>query len=266
MKFEDLYVILQHGHDDIYPHHIFIDDEMNPPFPINIKDLISQCWSQNPKERPSFDENYEKLSTDFSYSEETVDEDEVREYIEKLEEARRDNLNNQTEHVQLSDELKKLQIQLTQKEEEKRMIQTELIQLRSQLLNLQKQLNESNDHRKSSSDSSQKVQDDFTTVLNLIHGNKQERNMKKAVTKLKKSADEGSSYASYLLGLLYENGEGVPQNIDDAFSFYLKSSEQGNSNGHGSVIVTRTDLALSKTTSKRTNIMRKDQTETAPHR
>ena len=51
-----------------------------------MKDLIEKCWSQDPKERPSFDEIFEKLSTDFSYSEETVDEDEINEYLEMLEE------------------------------------------------------------------------------------------------------------------------------------------------------------------------------------
>lgn len=46
LKFADLNVILQHGHDDIYPHHIFIDDEMNPPFPININ-LDTKIYDNN---------------------------------------------------------------------------------------------------------------------------------------------------------------------------------------------------------------------------
>lgn len=59
-----------------------------PPFPPNIpsnmKELIEQCWSQHPSERPTFDEIFEKLKSDYSYSPEEVDADEVEDYIESL--------------------------------------------------------------------------------------------------------------------------------------------------------------------------------------
>ncbi|KAK8849869.1 hypothetical protein M9Y10_018456 [Tritrichomonas musculus] len=49
--------------------------------------LLKQCWSENPNNRPSFDEIYKKLSTDFSYFDETIDENEIRDYIDYLEET-----------------------------------------------------------------------------------------------------------------------------------------------------------------------------------
>lgn len=49
-----------------------------------MKDLILKCLSENDEERPSFDEIFSLLSNDFDYSLETVDEDEINEYIENL--------------------------------------------------------------------------------------------------------------------------------------------------------------------------------------
>lgn len=49
-----------------------------------MKELISLCWSQNPDERPTFDEIYEKLSSDFEYFEEDANKDEINGYIEKV--------------------------------------------------------------------------------------------------------------------------------------------------------------------------------------
>lgn len=53
-----------------------------------MEELITQCWSQKPIERPSFDEIFKKLSSDFTYFDEDVDEDEIKDYIEKLNEEK----------------------------------------------------------------------------------------------------------------------------------------------------------------------------------
>lgn len=49
-----------------------------------MKGLIDKCWSQNPDHRPSFDEIYAQLSTDFSYLNEKLDEEKIKEYIKKV--------------------------------------------------------------------------------------------------------------------------------------------------------------------------------------
>ena len=61
--------------------------------------MISRCWDPDPKRRPSFNEIYEKLSTDFSYSPEEIDDDEIRNYLETIEDQKNNgnggnNLNN----------------------------------------------------------------------------------------------------------------------------------------------------------------------------
>lgn len=56
--------------------------------PEKMKKLISKCWSKNPDERPSFDEIYKTLKSDFSYSSEDVDDDEINDYIEMIEETK----------------------------------------------------------------------------------------------------------------------------------------------------------------------------------
>ncbi len=44
---------------------------------------------------------------------------------------------------------------------------------------------------------------------------------------LKQMAEKGDSEAQYKLGVLYENGEGVPQDHADAFKWYRVSAEAG---------------------------------------
>lgn len=51
-----------------------------------MKDLITQCWSQDCQNRPSFEEIFKKLSSDLSYLDEDVDEDEINDYIRMLKE------------------------------------------------------------------------------------------------------------------------------------------------------------------------------------
>lgn len=51
-----------------------------------MKRLILRCLSQDAEERPTFDEIFSKLSTDFSYFNDEIDEDEINEYLEKLSE------------------------------------------------------------------------------------------------------------------------------------------------------------------------------------
>lgn len=59
--------------------------------PEKMKDLISQCWSRDPKERPPFEIIFEKLSNDFSYLDETDDDDEISDYLKMLKENTNEN-------------------------------------------------------------------------------------------------------------------------------------------------------------------------------
>lgn len=67
----------------------------------------------------------------------------------------------------------------------------------------------------------------FNSALEYLHGNKKERNLKEAVKHLNLSFNE-NCYSSFLLGLLYERGEGTDQDVEKAISLYQKSGEQGN--------------------------------------
>ena len=57
-----------------------------------MKKLLKRCWSSDAKERPSADEIFHLLSTDFSYSMEDVDEDEINDYLESIEEISSDEI------------------------------------------------------------------------------------------------------------------------------------------------------------------------------
>lgn len=56
-----------------------------------MQDLISKCWSNDPKERPSFAEIFDLLSSNLTYFSEDVDKDEVSRYIEILNKTKVEN-------------------------------------------------------------------------------------------------------------------------------------------------------------------------------
>ncbi len=53
-------------------------------------------------------------------------------------------------------------------------------------------------------------------------------NFTEAADWFRKAADKGYSSAQYRLGRLYERGLGVEQNLDEALAWYKKSSRNGN--------------------------------------
>lgn len=55
-----------------------------------MKDLLTRCWSAEPCQRPPFSEIFNLLSNDFSYISEEVNEEEIKEYIDKLKKSRKE--------------------------------------------------------------------------------------------------------------------------------------------------------------------------------
>lgn len=178
-----------------------------------MKTLLSCCWSDNIKERPTFDEIFEQLSTDFTFSQETVDEDEIENYLSILQNEAVDIPIN----ARSSKPSKPTPIDTS-------ALQNEINELKrkcNEYQNLMNKLIISND--------------DYSLGLASILGNKKEINPQKTSIYLKNSSDHGNCNASYLLGLLYENGTHVPQNFKTATMYYEKSSQQGNSYGYNRI-------------------------------
>lgn len=61
----------------------FVDGITDP-----MKDLLSRCWQEDPKRRPSFEEIFNELSSNFYYLDEDVDEYEVNDYLDLLKDRR----------------------------------------------------------------------------------------------------------------------------------------------------------------------------------
>lgn len=59
-----------------------------------MQDLISRCWSEKPNERPSFEEIFNELASDFNCLGEKVDEEEVQKYISMLEKNQSPGINS----------------------------------------------------------------------------------------------------------------------------------------------------------------------------
>ncbi|KAK8839065.1 hypothetical protein M9Y10_032532 [Tritrichomonas musculus] len=66
-----LKVVLQNSRPDL------TDD-----IPLAFQDLISQCWSDNPEERPSFDEIVYQLKTNKDFITDSINEDEFYDYVD----------------------------------------------------------------------------------------------------------------------------------------------------------------------------------------
>src|ERR1017187_2848162 len=50
-----------------------------------------------------------------------------------------------------------------------------------------------------------------------------------------KAADQGNAYAQCSLGFMYENGQGVPQDYAEAVRWFRKAADQGNANAQCSL-------------------------------
>lgn len=86
-------------------------------------DLITRCWSKEASERPSFDEIFDELSTNFSLLNEDVDEDEIREYLDYLEDGRKE----ETTSSERKEDFHKEYDQLVKKQEEERKCYSEML-------------------------------------------------------------------------------------------------------------------------------------------
>ena len=104
-----------------------VPNGIRPEFPEgvqeNMKELIEKCWSQNASDRPSFDYIFKELSSDFSHSFETVDKDEINEYLAMLKE-----LHEETE----VEKIEKLEEELVRKDEDVKNLQNENAELKKE--------------------------------------------------------------------------------------------------------------------------------------
>ncbi|KAK8871768.1 hypothetical protein M9Y10_007509 [Tritrichomonas musculus] len=183
-----------------------------------MKNLLTRCWSDDPKSRPSFEEIFSELS-DMSIIEETVDEEEVQAFLDMLEDAKKSDSETDSK-----DEVFNLRRSMKKISKEKESLTKKLSKLKKALKKLEDEVT-----------SFKASQDDFIDALHSLHGSKNEKNYSRALASLHKSSDGGSLNASYLLGLLYESGEGVVQDFEKAKKYYEKSAEQGNSHGYNRI-------------------------------
>jgi uncharacterized protein len=65
--------------------------------------------------------------------------------------------------------------------------------------------------------------------LGVLYANGQgvPQNYTEAVNWYRKAADQGQAAAQYNLGVLYANGQGVPQNYTEAMNWFRKAADQG---------------------------------------
>ena len=121
-----------------------------------MKELITQCWNHDYKERPSFQEIFDKLSTDFTYFDEDVDEDEVNEYIEVLKEEAEElpPSHSQADFEKIDKKNKELEEKVSILENEKKSANDSVKKLTDEVSQLKKQIDKM---KKESDDTSKKL-------------------------------------------------------------------------------------------------------------
>ena len=65
--------------------------KLNEMITEKMKNLLNRCWDMDINVRPSFDDIFNELSSNFSYLDEDVDEEEIRNYLEYLKEKSKKN-------------------------------------------------------------------------------------------------------------------------------------------------------------------------------
>ena len=165
--------------------------------------LLTKCWSDNITERPTFDEIYTLLSSDFSYFDETIDEEEVNEFIENsLTEILKNGSYNPDEdffHVLAT-------------------------------LHGEKNNKPSDNILSTLMFSSNKGSGLSSYLLGLMYESGEiECDFEKAEHFYKKAAEQGNSNGLQRLGLCYTRGIGVDCDYSKALDCYQKSAELGNS-------------------------------------
>lgn len=68
-----------------------------------------------------------------------------------------------------------------------------------------------------------------------MSGDQVPKNLQKAVSLYRSSADRGYAASQYEMGVFYENGRGTEQNLVKAFEWYKKAAEQGNANAQNNL-------------------------------
>ena len=67
-------------------------------------------------------------------------------------------------------------------------------------------------------------------ILGLMYANGEgvpEKNIEKAIKWYRLAADQGLADAQYLVGVMYDNGEGVGEDNEEAFKWYRLAADQG---------------------------------------
>lgn len=69
-------------------------------------------------------------------------------------------------------------------------------------------------------------QDFFFLGINKLLDNITESNIIQFIEFFKRSSEAGNDYSSYILGVLYQEGQKIRQNINKSIYYYTKSYEQ----------------------------------------
>ncbi|KAK8849325.1 hypothetical protein M9Y10_018697 [Tritrichomonas musculus] len=164
--------------------------------------LITKCWSDNVTERPSFDEIYNLLSNDFTYFDESIDHDEVNEYIDN---SFSDCVKNCS--YDADDYFFRALSLLHSRDKEKNLKEAVSILYKA----------------------SERGSSLSSFLLGLMHNDGEiDNNFEKAEFYLRRATEQGNSNGLNQLGVCYSKGIGVDVDHSKAFSCFQKSAELGN--------------------------------------
>lgn len=212
----------------------------------NVRNFLSQCWSEDPQERPSFPDIFEQIVNDSFYESFKVDSNEVNDYVCSFFAERI--MDCSPKIKKRSQKTTRYRINVTLKNgkgirigeyEGPRYLKlaaeygnAEAMYHYSLLLSkggsgVKVNKREAARYMKMSADKGNSNAM-FKYGIMLYTGDGIPLNKKEASTYFKKAADGGSVNAMFNIAYMYDNGEGIPVNKPLAVSYYKKAADGGN--------------------------------------
>ena len=214
-----------------------------PKIPFSIgksyQNLIEKCWSQNPADRPTFEEIVEHLKNDPGFITEDIDAGDFYKYVDYIDEYQATfdsdkkvvnisdfiECNNKTfQSVRIDHELMKIIEQedfesplLSKLHEQELYPSEEFVKLNEKCQNLVREAEKSSEKQ-------------FLVGKKIFEGDEFPQNVEIGIRYLKKAISEGSIESSIYYSRLLIEGKVVPRDLDKAKKYLEKYAESKNTN------------------------------------
>ena len=203
-----------------------------------MQNLLQRCWNQSIQERPSFNEIFHELSSDFSYSSEILDENEINEYLDDILNENENNLNNNKKFIDIKDSIAANQKVINDLKIKNDQLSNEIIDLKNEIktkdeknqqlfLNFQKELQSIKEEfkRKQNEHESNNMLNDLTFRIKKLESLDIENNIKKLKENVQKKITGDKIINKEELNKIHQEIKDLKNSIIENCKKFDKSSD-----------------------------------------